>query len=1008
MGVRLEVLTKNSLNFDVNDDFVTRRAINVYNIDDDTLSAEDLKLIQQILEDPLVEQTSIDHPVLDMLSKISNPELYHMIDVKPRPGVTDSWGDKAKEVIERVIGREIGGVSHSRQYVYKGNLDDEQMWGVKKKLANEISFLFEVKKGSEWNDEEGAGFHFPKYPAQDPHPFEYVDLGDTDDRLIEISHKRMLGLSLDEMKSIRELFTHDEYEKFREDRVAKGMEANKITDAELEDLAQSWSDHCKHKKFNARWEYTTDDQNDRSGIEPVTDSIFKTFIKGPTERIKERIKEKGDWIVSVFDDNAGVIRLTWDKLAEKVYNVATKVETHNHPSGVEPFGGANTGVGGVIRDPTCTGIGMEPVSLQEGYRVGELDNTIDHKTGFLRAWELLDGMIKGVIDYGNKIGIPTRIGTLFYNNGWIKPGMFAGCTAVAPAEINGRLTHEKKVEEDYIAITVGGGVGRDGIHGATASSKELSAEDDIDDLGQTVQIGDPIEEKKVLDVMKILRDAGLIEASQDCGAGGWNSAVGELAELCNGAVMDLTNAPIKYKGLMSWEKLVSEAQERVVLVIKPENYDKVMEICNHYKVNADKIANFNKTGYYEVKDQDKTAVFLPMKFRTQGLPEMTIKAHWTPPEEKIINIISTEDLKDDLLNLIGTPNLQSYHSIRKRYDRQVQGGSIIDCMVGLGEGKSDAVMYKPILSESEVLIECHGSNPWQGDIDGYEMGRNNVVDAIGKIIAVGGDLRRIAFNDNTITPKPEDDPHIAAKVIRMIKGAADATEYFNTPMISGKDSTSMEVHMGDDKIIKSKPELLMSAVGVMPNDSTKVTSDYKIGGDLIYVVGETKDELGGSELFNMKDHDGTNIPTSDFDEIKGNYKSVINATQKGLIHSAQYLSRGGLFEALANGAIGGDLGFNIKLDSIIEDSTDAENLDPLKVLTSESTGRFLVTVHRSQQEAFEKAMGNTYHKEIGLVSDYTNSFIHHKDEVIFQANSDELKEARKGKIDTNNLREWVA
>tara|TARA_Y100000310_G_scaffold324835_1_gene387232 strand:- start:7521 stop:10562 length:3042 start_codon:yes stop_codon:yes gene_type:complete len=1011
MGVRLEVMLDNNLDFSTEEGFITHRPIGVYNFDDE-FSEDELAKIKRLIEDSVLEQSLFDRPILDMLSKIQNPRDYHVLEISPKKGVVDPWGRETKKVIEQMLDREIGTVSYSRQMLYRGQLDDDKRAGIQKEIqANPLIFEMNDVRGDQWDDQEGIGFNNPTVEAVDTDPFEYIDLDISDEALLEISQKRQLALSLEEMQTIRDLFKAPQYADYRKARVEKGLEANLVTDAELESLAQTWSEHCVHKKFNGRWTYTSTDENDESGIQPVTRSVFKTIIKGSTERIAERIKEGDDYLVSLFSDNAGVVRLTWevhDSPDQIIYNVAHKVETHNHPSGLDPYGGANTGSGGVFRDPTSTGIGMRCVSSQYAFRVPEPWLFKDLPPSILPPWFILDGVIAGVEDYGNKMGIPTILGNVMMDKGWLKPAVYVGAVAVAPAEINDRKTHEKKVEDGYIAISLGGGVGKDGIHGATMSSLEQFTDDITEGgLNQDVQIGNPIEEKGVFDVQEILRDKGYVEAAQDCGAGGWTSAVGELGEESKGVVMDLTNAPVKYQGLKTWEKGISEAQERDVIVIKAEDLDEVMGICDHYGVQAAEIATFNNSGFYEVIDQDKQAVFLPMDFLHQGLPEMEIKAEWKPFEGKEPSSPYTTDIRSSWGQLLSRPNLQNYHDISKRYDRQVQGGTLVDCIAGTGEGTNDAIAYNPILSEKEVIIESWGSNPWQGDIDAYDMGKNNVVDALGRTIALGGDLRRVTFNDNTTTPNPEKDSLVAAKVIRMLKGAADATEYFDTPIISGKDSTSMikdyiSTETDERVVAAAKPELLMSSMGIMPDDTTLVTSDFKLGGDLIYIVGETKDELGASEFYAMHDEIGANVPKSDFAEIKCNFEAMIQATSEGLVHSAQYLTKGGLAKGLSNCAIGGDLGYDIDLNHIA-DNTD----DPSKLLYSESTGRFVVTIHASQKEKFEEAMGNTYHKEIGTVKNDQDIIITYNggnNRMRSSVGAD--RKISKGKIDTNNLKEW--
>ncbi len=1011
MATRLEVIASNAVDFS-GSGVLSRQPVHVYYLPED-LSEEDIEKVRAALVDPVTEKLFVNRPALVIPRK--KRKKYSVMEVTPKPGVTDPWGNETRRFLERVLQRSLIRFVYARQYVIEGRKKDAELY--RQQLGNAVVNDFSVFDSSQlWR---AARQEYPAARIPRIKPFTYVNLNVSDEKLMEISRKRELALNLAEMKATQAQFNDPEYQELLKKKGLRPLP----TDAALESNAQTWSEHCVHKKFRGSWEYTSDDPNDESGLPSVVNNMFKTYIQLPSERIAK----KKDWIVSLFKDNAGVIRLTWSKFAKRIFNVSHKVETHNHPSQLDPFGGADTGSGGVFRDPHGTGIGMKIVSSQYGFRVPFLNHyrELSMSDVFLAPWKILEGIVAGVEDYGNKMGIPTRLGSVMFGNGWLKPGVIVGAVGVAPAKIRNRQTHVKKIEDGYIAISLGGAVGKDGIHGATASSKDLETKVTAS-LNQSVQIGYPIVEKGVFDVGLMLRDMGWVEAMQDCGAGGWNSAVGELGEISNGVTMDLSHVPEKYKGLMSWEKLISESQERMVIVIRPENYKKVMDFCRHYEVSATKIARFNNSGYYEVKDRGKTVVYLPMDFLHKGLPQMTIKAHHKPwkGEEPVLRPVRDNDYTNRLHRLIGSPNLQCFHDITTRYDHTVQGGTLVSQIVGRGRGLSDAVAYQPILDQKEILIESVGDNPWQGVIDSYHMGRNNVIDALGKIIALGGDLRRVAFNDNTLCPKPETDPEIAAKVLRMIKGAADACEHFGTPMISGKDSTSMQrdypdPKTGDKRTAKAMPELMMSALGVMPDKKTIVTSDFKLGGDLIYVVGRTKNELGSSAYYDMLHEVGANVPRTDreFDEVSKNFKGMIASTRKHLLNSAQYISRGGLAKALANSAIGGDVGFHMDIYDVRQGITDEQ------MLFSESVGRFVVSVDARNKQAFEQVMKKyeVFYSKVGVVqdgkqagkrtdqnTDVKNVTITSGLDTIISSDVEQLRKAWQGRIDVNNLREYAA
>lgn len=1000
MGHRIEILFKDGIDTS-SMGIISAPPIKVYNIDD-CLNSEELALAQELLADSVANFVTADCPVLNQIFPWGQiPDEGEVIEISPKPGVNDPEGEEVRKSLERSLGREVGGVSFAQQYVYTGKklTPEEQSYLIKGLGINPLIKEIRTIGFSSWEPNKGMGFHFPEVNLPEVEPFTYtltpsnisLDSTTRDKDLVQISEERMLELNLQEMQTIRNLFSQTG---FLERRAASGLQ-EKLTDAEAELLAQSWSEHCLHKKFNALWRYSSDDPNDRAGIPSVTDSVFKSIICGATLRIGENI----GWLVSVFEDNSGVIELN------PSWNIAHKVETHNFPSALDPFGGANTGTGGVFRDPKSTGRGMTIVSSQYGFRTPHPNSYRDLPPEILPPSSILSGVVLGVEDYGNKVGIPTMSGQVMIDSGWLKPAIYVGAVAVAPAEINGNPTHEKEIGPGYIALSLGGKVGKDGIHGATASSTDLSADaEQSEQINQAVQIGDPIVEKCVFEAMDLLQLQGLIEASQDCGAGGWNSAVGELATISGGVEMDLSGVPEKYAGLTGWEKLVSEAQEREVIVIRPENLERVIEICKHNNVEATPIATFNDSGYYHVKDQDQTIAFLPMDFLHKGLPQWEIRAHWTPSQNTEPDIPSLEILTEEALNLIGRPNIQNYHWISTRFDHEVRGGSRIKPIVGIGRGKSDAIAYQPILTEEEIVIETWGSNPWQGDIDAYEMGKNNIVDAIGRVIAAGGFFSqgnnnyRIAFNGNTTCPKPEEDPVVAAKVIRMLKGAADAEIVFNSPTISGKDSTSLQrsfvsTETGEEIKVKAKPEMLMNALAIVPDDSTLTTPDVKIPGDIIYVIGDTRDELGASEFYLMNETVGRNVPVSDLEEIRTRYGAVHTTIERGLLHSAQYASKGGLFAALANASIAGDLGINVSLDSLDERIGRAD-----KILFSETTGRFIVTVPESKREEFESTLQGQYFRAIGEVTQDPQFRVTYHNTPVIETDVCTLREKNKGEI----------
>lgn len=1059
MGTRIEVMAKGEID-SVSHGLILQQPLKVYNIDE-SFADKEIATIEELLADPIIDITSTNRSILRSLHTKGI-----IIERSSKPGVNDPEGKETQKAIERILGREIGPVSIAEQYLWRGELSETDYVLLQKQIGNPLIHDFIRLKNNKWFNlfTNSIGFHFPYVDLPQVSAFEYVNIDLNDKKLNKLSDGMMLELNTQELHKIQTLYDGSYDPAFISRRAKEGLKAMP-TDAELQLFGQSWSEHCVHKKLKAIWKYTSEDPNDESNLPPVIDNLFKTIIQETTQTIAKDV----DWLVSIFEDNAGVIKLN-DRI-----NISHKVETHNFPTSLDAFGGANTGSGGVFRDPKSVGKGMIIRSSQYGFRVappGYYDDiTLDIQT----PERTLEGMIDGVEDYGNKMGIPTSCGNVMIDPGWLKCVCYVGALATAKAEINGRPTHTKDIRPGYIALSLGGKVGKDGIHGATASSTDIEADaEERQDVSQAVQIGDPIVEKGVFEVMNILQGLDLVEAVQDCGAGGWNSAVGELTELLNdlekrryeiqyvfddqgitlqssynerlkvaskvidvdriaspfidqlkfeiktgeifsmttngkgGMKMDLTHVPEKYKGLTGWEKLISEAQEREVLVIKPENLDRILEICEHNNVDATQIGKFNDTGDYHVLDQNTSIVYLPVDFITTEIPQMTIKAHWKPCENKEPEIPVVEDLTGIVLEILGSPNLQSYSWITTRFDHEVQGGSIRKPITGIGLGKNDAVASKPELECDEIVIETWGSNPWQGDIDAYHMGVNNVVDAVGRVIAAGGslpdrDTYKLTFNGNITCPKPEEDPYIAAQVIRMLKGSADAELAFGTPRISGKDSTSVQRHYistktGKKVTIKAKPELLMSAKAVIPGRvipefASTITPDFKTGREAIYIIGDTRDELGGSEFYLMNGETGRNVPKSDLEEIKIRYSTLNEAIKSQIVNSARYLTKAGLADALISCAIGGSIGFDVDLNSIDEGLGRAD-----KILFSETTGRFIVTVDWNCQKEFEKKMRGCYVREIGKMNSNDQINIMYNGRRVVSTFIDVARKANKGEI----------
>ncbi len=528
-----------------------------------------------------------------------------------------------------------------------------------------------------------------------------------DESLARLSLDGQLYLSLAEMQTIRGYFRDL---------------ARDPTDAELETIAQTWSEHCSHKTLAGRIAYRDDTRERRF------DNMLKETIFAATVAIRQRLGER-DWCVSVFSDNAGVVRF------DDQFNVVFKVETHNHPSALEPYGGANTGIGGVIRDTLGTGLGAKPICNTDVFCFAPPDTPADQlPPGVLHPLRVMKGVVSGVRDYGNRMGIPTVNGAIYFDRRYLgNPLVYCGSVGLIPRD----KTFKQPQPGDYI-VALGGRTGRDGIHGATFSSAELTSQSESLS-GGAVQIGNAITEKMVLDVMLAARDRGLYHAITDCGAGGFSSAVGEMGEKI-GAEVWLDKAPVKYDGLSYTEIWISEAQERMVLSVSPDHWHEFDELCRSEGVEATVIGRFVPTGRLQLKYGEHKVADLDMRFLHDGRPPVLREAVYAPPATQPL-AWPTElpgDFTDTLTRILGSLNVASKHWVIRQYDHEVQGGSVIKPLVGVAnDGPSDAAVVRPVLASQRGLVVACGMNPYYGDFDTYHMAACAIDEALRNCVAVG-------------------------------------------------------------------------------------------------------------------------------------------------------------------------------------------------------------------------------------------------------------------------------
>ncbi len=790
-------------------------------------------------------------------------------------------------------------------------------------------------------------------------------LGANDDELLQISEQGLLSLNLAEMKAIQNYFAKlDGHERL----------GRNPTDAELETIAQTWSEHCVHKTFRGLIEYSEGDKTE------IIDSILKTYIMRSTQEINK------PWCVSVFDDNAGVIEF------DEKYNVAFKVETHNHPSAVEPYGGAGTGIGGVIRDPLGTGLGAKPILNTDVFCFGLPDLPYEElPRGTLHPKRIFKGVVAGVRDYGNRMGIPTANGAIFFDHRYTcNPLVYCGNVGLIPKD-----RCEKQVNPGDMAVLVGGRTGRDGIHGVTFASLEL--DETSEELGSAVQIANPIMEKKIVDTLLQARDEKLYSAITDCGGGGLSSAFGEMGEEV-GLRVDLEKVPLKYAGLAPWEIWISEAQERMALAVPPENVDKLLEIFSAEDVEATVIGEFTGDRKLRLFYDGDLVANLDMEFLHGSLPRITKKAVFQKPTHPEPDFDDPDDLTPYLLEILGSPNVASKEWVIRQYDHEVQGGSVLKPLQGVeNDGPGDACIATPVLGSRRGIIVANGINPKYGDIDAYHMAASAIDEALRNIICVGGNLEHTALLDNFSWGNP-DRPDRLGALVRACKACYDIAVAYGTPFISGKDSLYNEysdTETGEQLAIPHT--LLISAICVMPDVSKAVSMDAKSPGDLVYVVGKTYNEMGGSHYYAVRGFIGNSVPEVRPTEGRQTMRALSAAIERGLVRACHDCSEGGIGVAAAEMAFAGGYGMLLNLNAAPK-SDDINHNDVL--LFSESNSRFIVEVPQSSQAEFEQIVAET---EWGLLGEITESkefqMTGLRERQVISANISELKSAWKDTFD---------
>jgi phosphoribosylformylglycinamidine synthase subunit PurSL len=831
--------------------------------------------LHALLVDPLLQTGSWDVP--DEAAPGTGA-----IEVGKLPGVTDAAAD-ALLLAARTIGAPVSGAATATRYEMTGDLDHSSVALLARRLLSNPVI-------ERW-DHGTLQPSFIDSAADVDVSVEIVPILESgDEALAAINRDRGLSLDPAELRVIADHF----------ERLGRNP-----TDVELETLAQTWSEHCAHKTFRAA--ITTADGTSVTPLlrqlRDATDAIAAPFLR------------------SAFVGNAGIVSF------EPGVTLAVKAETHNHPSAVEPFGGANTGVGGVIRD--VMGAAHRPIAITDILCFGPADLPVaELPEGSLHPRLIEDGVVAGVADYGNKIGLPTVAGAVLYDRGYVaNPLVYAGCIGIADdAE---PLTGPHPGD---LVVLLGGRTGRDGLRGATFSSATMDATTG-DVAGASVQIGDPITEKLLIDLLANAH--GLYTAITDCGAGGLSSAVGEMAEHV-GAAVDLATAPLKYPGLRPWEIWLSEAQERMVVSVRPSQLNEMMRRSAEAGVEASAIGVFTGDGQLTVRYGDVQVLQLSTEFLHDGRPQRQMSAELPAPHRNAVPPPKVTDVSATLLALLAHPNIASKERIVRRYDHEILGATMIRPLVGAEcDAPADGVVLTAPGSASGIAIGI-GVNPWFGLADPERMAHAVVDEAIRNVVAVGGNPDAVALLDNFSWGDPRR-PSTLGELVAAVRGCCDASVAHGAPFVSGKDSLNNEYLGADGQRHSVPPTLVITAVAHVPDPAHTVTSDLKSAGNALVLVGRTDHEFAGSHLqLLLGDAEGFDgaVPAPD-PNAPARYRALHRAIRSGRIAACHDVSEGGLAVAVAEMCIGGRLGARLK---------QLGHDDVTTALFSESNGRFVCEV----------------------------------------------------------------
>ncbi len=898
------------------------------------------------------------------------------VEVRYLAGVTDNWARSATEALSLVS----GGATKSWQdfdfEVHSGwqiemseDLSQSQVEKVLfQSLANPLLQKVQVKRGGELKGANSfADFH-EYWKVETEHKPELKLFPLTADALETLNQERGLALSTVEIQTIIEHFSSPEQMKARAPLGWAGF----VTEVEVECLAQTWSEHCKHKIFAANVEYS---EANIKGVPMLGTQTIKSLYKSYIQAATNKLQDCG-YLVSVFKDNAGIVDF------DKNVNVCVKVETHNSPSALDPFGGAITGILGVNRDILGCGVGAKPIANMDVFCLSKSD--LFPKADDPKRPELLKdpgvifrGVHQGVEEGGNQSGIPTVNGSFCFASEFAaKPLIFVGSLGVMPKQVHGKNSELKEIRSGDLIVVAGGRLGKDGVHGATFSSLELN--DKV--ASNVVQIGDSITQKRLLDFTILARDKNLIQAITDNGAGGVSSSIGEMATLSGGARMDLSKHPVKYHGLEFWEMLVSESQERMSFAVAPENLQAFLNLAAKMGVEASCLGEFTNSGTFEVYYADKALAKLELEFLHDGLSKMELKALFEGPKEYTEYFRATPkkkvsptsaNISEVLKTVLANPNVASREPLVRYYDHEVQGATRVKPYGGkTQQGANNSGVIDLSVhggTENNAVAVSNGLCPQLSYYDTYLMAQRAVDESVRNLVATGADPDKMALVDNFCWPDPTpkksnpDAEHKMAQLVRACAGIYDAALAYRAPLVSGKDSMKNDfigkVKSGETVKISVPPTLLMTAIGQVPDARKTVNGFFANSGDHIYLLGQPTKSLIGSVFAQEYDTISSYPEYPDLGKNRDLYRLVFGAIQHDLLNSCHDISEGGLMSALAECCFGNQLGLEVNLRDL-----SWENI------WSEMGSQFVVSVPADKVPLFERYFDRCSMK-LGQVTD---------------------------------------